>query len=209
MISPSSTLSHGHRRQISTPGFEATRPGIPNMPPHRTHRRGQTVDYGSFGPQSALDRRSATSKVTQLRDFFNEKSGFSRQAMAAQQFMPTSQHDMRFMQSGLPLTQTEQYQAAYMWSPEELQDMYTVSGSSATFPSQVAPALERSASDNPNIKQRSRAQNERQHHPQVQHQKRWESFSHQPQGYPRSLQQLSVQPEALAPKINPYVSCMN
>ncbi|KAJ6028346.1 hypothetical protein N7540_003922 [Penicillium herquei] len=195
MISPSSTLSHGHRRQISTPGFEATRPAMANMPTRRTHRRGQTVDYGSFTPQHTIDRRSATSKVSQLRDYFNEKSGFSRQAMAAQQFMSTSQHDQqRFIPTGLPMVQDEQYQGAYMWGPEELQDMYTAASSPAAFPSHVAPALARSASDNPN------------QNPHVREQKRWESFSQQHNGYPRPMQQLSVQPEAITPKINPYLS---
>ncbi|KAJ5287954.1 hypothetical protein N7478_003640 [Penicillium angulare] len=203
MNSPSSTLSRGHRRQISTPGFEANRPSMANMPPRRTHRRGQTVDYGSFGPQQALDRRSATNKVHQLRDFFNEKSGFSQQALAAQQFMHSSQHGQaQFMHSHLPMSQPEQYQSAYMWNPEELQAMYTMDGSSAAFPAPIAPALARSASDNPNSNSVSTSalhqmQAERQHHLQSRQ---------QANGYAQSMQQLSVQPEGYSPKINPYLS---
>ncbi|KAJ5925700.1 hypothetical protein N7454_008339 [Penicillium verhagenii] len=219
MISPSSTLSHGHRRQISTPGFEATRPVMANMPPRRTHRRGQTVDYGSFGPQSGLDRRSATNKVTQLRDFYNEKAGFSQQAMSTQQLAPSPQHDQRFIPSGHCM-QPEQYQTAYMWNPEELHDMYTA-GSAATFTTSMAPALARSASDNPNSNAASkntmhRIPEERQQHPQPREQKRWEelfpqqfqSMMHKDQanGYDRTMHQLSVQPETISPKINPYLS---
>ncbi|KAJ5760938.1 hypothetical protein N7520_008094 [Penicillium odoratum] len=186
------------------------------MPPRRTHRRGQTVDYGSFGPQSILDRRCATNKVTQLRDFFNEKAGFSRQ-MPTEQFAPMPQHDQRFISSGLP-TLPEQYQSAYMWNPEELQNMYTA-GSSATFPSSIAPALARSASDNPTsnsaMKQTMyRMQEESQQHSQAREQKRWGSFPQQFQsrmykdqanGYDQTMQ-LSVQPERISPKINPYLS---
>ncbi|KAJ5916319.1 hypothetical protein N7504_000334 [Penicillium tannophilum] len=217
MISPSSTL-HGHRRQLSTPGFEVDRPVMANMPPRRTHRRGQTVDYGSFGPQLAVDRRCGTNKVTQLRDFFNEKAAFSRQAMASQQFTSSCQHDQRFIPSGLPL-QPDQYQTAYMWNPEELQEMYTA-GSSATFPTSIAPALARSASDNPSSNSALKSsmhqlQEERQRLSQAREQKRWGSFPQQYQammhkdqanGYDRAMQQLSVQQETVSPKINPYLS---
>lgn len=218
MISPSSTL-HGHRRQLSTPGFEVDRPVMANMPPRRTHRRGQTVDYGSFGPQLAIDRRCGANKVTQLRDFFNEKAAFSRQAMASQQLTSSFQHDQRFIPSGLPL-QPEQYQTAYMWNPEELQEMYTA-GSSATFPTSNAPALARSASDNPSSNSALKnsmhqLQEERQRLSQAREQKRWGSFPQQYQammhkdqanGYDRTMQQLSIQPETISPKINPYLSC--
>jgi regulatory protein SWI5 len=191
-----------------------------NMPARRTHRRGQTVDYGSFGPQLAVDRRCGTNKVTQLRDFFNEKAAFSRQAMASQQFTSSSQHDQRFIPSGLSL-QPEQYQTAYMWNPEELQEMYTT-GSSATFPTSIAPALARSASDNPSSNPALKGsmhqlQEERQRLSQAREQKRWGSFPQQYQAmmhkdhtnvYGRTMQQLSVQPEIDCPKINPYLSCM-
>ncbi|KAJ6093265.1 hypothetical protein N7486_008554 [Penicillium sp. IBT 16267x] len=218
MISPSSTLSHGHRRQLSNPGFEVDRPVMANMPPRRTHRRGQTVDYGSFGPQLTVDRGCGTNKVAQLRDYFNEKAGFSRQATATQQFASSSQHDQRFIPSGLSL-QPDQYQTAYIWNPEELQEMYT-NGSSATFPTSIAPALARSASDNPSSNSglknsMHQIQEERQRLSQAREQKRWGSFPQQYQAmmhkdqvncYDRTMQQFSVQPETISPKINPYLS---
>ena len=220
MISPSSTLSHGHRRQLSTPApFEAAQPPVMSaMPPRRTHRRGQTVDYGSFSSQiPAVDRRNASNKVAQLRDFFNEKSGYSRPVSAAQQFPPSLQQDGQSMMSlGLPTLHEGQYQTSYMWNPEELQDIYAGPGNTASFPTPTAPILSRSASDNPdpNAPLKNAMYRMRQER-QQRDLKRWESISQQPLMIPKeqttiyehSIHQHPVQPEGISPKENPYLSC--
>lgn len=180
--------------------------------PRRTHRRGQTVDYGRFGPQPApLDRRSVTNKVTQLRDYFNEKSGQSRAAATTQKFAAV-QDQQRFMSaaipSGLPPQPTDQYQSAYMWSLEEVPDMYTAAGNPVTFPAQIAPALARSASDNTNPNAISttaihRMRGEQANQVQGRGQNNWDVFSQQAQ----SMQPLSIQSDNISPKMNPYLSC--
>jgi hypothetical protein len=85
---PSSQGPGHHRRQLSTPAYpEAatfTRPVMAGNQPHRAHRRGQTVDYG-YAPQVSAGRRPAPKTVPELRDYFNEKSGYSRQTKPAQQ----------------------------------------------------------------------------------------------------------------------------
>lgn len=214
MISPSSTLSHGHhRRQISTPApFEAAqpRPMATSIPPRRAHRRGQTVDYGSFGPHAAaVDRRNATSKVTRLRDFFNEKSGFSQQGMTAQQFAPAMQDQQSFIPSDLPAH--PQYQSNVMWSREDLEGMYGQVGNAAAFPTPIAPALMRSASDNPDPNAAMKNNIHRMRQDQEQRPRFGQPISmiskEQAAAFAQSMQPVSVQPEAISPKINPYLSC--
>lgn len=208
-----STLSHGHRRQISTPSIEAARhPNMSAMPTRRTHRRGQTVDYGRFGPQAApLDRRCATNKVSQLRDYFNEKSGYARQVAAAQQFEPV-QDQQHYISangpSGVPSQQHDQFESAYMWSLDETPDMYTAAGNPVTFPAPIAPGLARSSSDNPspNATLKSamyRMREERGHQVQGRAQKNWEAFSQQPQ----PMQPLSIPSEGISPQMQSYISC--
>lgn len=219
MIS-SSTLSHGHRRQISTPAlFEAAKPPVlAAMPPRRTHRRGQTVDYGSVSSQiPAVDRRNAPNKVAQLRDFFNEKAGYSRPTSAAYQLQSSQQQDgPSFMPSGIPTAQAAQYQPSYTWSPEELQTICGTPGGPASSAVPTAPPLSRSASDNADAN--ASLKNAMYRMRQVREQRdlqQWESLS-QPQtmipkeqatGYAHSTEQLSVQPERIAFQINPYLSC--
>ncbi|KAJ5594818.1 uncharacterized protein N7459_001026 [Penicillium hispanicum] len=188
------------------------------MPPRRTHRRGQTVDYGSFGSQlPAVDRRHASTKVAQLRDFFNEKSGYSRPIPAAQQFPGCLQQDgSSSTPSSLPTIQQAQYQTSYMWSPEELQGIYASSGNPACLNAPSAPALSRSASDNADPNAPVRNAMYRMHQTREQRDlKQWELLSQQQSmmpkeqagGYARSMQpHLSVQPEDISPKINPYLN---
>ncbi|KAJ5104092.1 hypothetical protein N7532_004621 [Penicillium argentinense] len=155
MISSNPTSTHPghHRRQLSQPFEAAPAPrAMPGAPSYRSHRRGQTVDYAALGPQltsaSRVSRRTAPKTVPELRDFFNEKSGFPRQSGATQQ-QPTAhlrQVDQSFFPSGLPLNSTYN-PMPYMLREEELQGMFeaaTADASSNTY----APGLSRSASDN-------------------------------------------------------------
>ncbi|KAJ5155606.1 hypothetical protein N7492_008409 [Penicillium capsulatum] len=212
MISPSSTLSHGHhRRQISSPApFNVAQPrAMAGLPPRRTHRRGQTVDYGSFSPQAAVDRRSATNKVTQLRDFFNEKSGFPHHALAAQQFASSMQDSQSFTSSNTPVH--SQYQPGLMWTREELDGIYGEMGDTASFPNPVAPALARSASDNTesnaamkhNLHRMRQDRGQRGYYAQ---QNPPMISKEQVAAFTQSMQPVSVQHDDLSPKINPYLS---
>ncbi|KAK5800059.1 hypothetical protein VI817_002271 [Penicillium citrinum] len=154
MISSNATSTHPghHRRQLSQPFEAASAPRhMPGAPSYRAHRRGQTVDYAALGPQlssaNRITRRPAQKTVPELRDFFNEKSGFSSQSVTRTQ-MPTHmrQTEQPFFQNGPP-AQTSYNAMSYMLSEEELQAMYgaaTADISSNTY----APALSRSASDN-------------------------------------------------------------
>lgn len=214
MISPSSTLSHGHhRRQISSPApFELAQPRVMSaIPPRRTHRRGQTVDYSSFGPQAApVDRRNARSKVTQLRDYFNEKSGFPQQGMTALGLAPSLQDPQSFSPSNLPMH--SQYQSNLMWSREELDSIYGQVGNSATFPNPIAPALARSASDNTEsnaaFRQTAhRGRQDREQHSYFSQQNPSMISKEQMAAFAQSMQPVSVQPEDLSSKIHPYLSC--
>ncbi|KAJ5601634.1 hypothetical protein N7510_011168 [Penicillium lagena] len=103
--------SLGHRRQNSTP-FKAKAPTMmaAAAPPYRGHRRGQTVDYGSFGPQIAIDRRNTPKTVTQLRDFYNEKSAIPCQQATMQQnqaYFPVAER--QFVPADLSAHQTYQF----------------------------------------------------------------------------------------------------
>lgn len=212
MNSATSSAGPGHhRRQHSTPApFEAptvTRPPMAGIPPRRAHRRGQTVD---FGPRmSSTDRRHAPKTVPELRDFFNAKSGFSRQVQPAQQAVSYPQQvQQSFIQFGLP-GQEDSYHAcqpSWPWSQEELQDFYQASASAtaSSSASSTAPTLSRSASESSD--KNSPLKNAL--HRMRQEQQSTLSMAQQAQmtGYARPMQQLSVQPEAIAPRIDPY-SC--
>ncbi|KAJ5887967.1 hypothetical protein N7495_008008 [Penicillium taxi] len=215
MISPSSTLSHGHhRRQISAP-FEAVQtPDMSRIPPYRAHRRGETMDYSSFGPQVlSVDRQIAPNKVTQLRDYFNEKAGYQQQTTAAQQFEPSFYQDQQaFNTSGHPL-QPQHYQSNYPWSLDEVQEMYPVSGNPVNLNASIAPALARSASENssPNVTMKGALRNMR----EPRDSRRWQPFPHQARpvfqkgranGYAQSMEHFSVQPEVISSKMNAYLS---
>ncbi|KAJ5588822.1 hypothetical protein N7537_011500 [Penicillium hordei] len=142
-----------HRRQISTPVAPyQPAPVMTNMQPRRSHRRGQTVDYSSFS-QQPMDRHMPKT-VSQLRDYFNEKSGFPYQQRDVQQYQQYAQQPERsFVPSGMHMQQPYQYQPhqslgsdCQAFNQEQLQAIHTTTGSPA--PSSVgAPALSRSASE--------------------------------------------------------------
>lgn len=214
MNSATSSAGPGHhRRQHSTPApFEAptvTRPPMAGIPPRRAHRRGQTVDLSSHAPRMpSTDRRYAPKTVPELRDFFNAKSGFPRQAQPAQQAVSYPQQAQQsFIQSGLPGHEESYhaYQPSWPWSQEELQDFYQASASAtSSSASSTAPALSRSASESSD--KNSPLKNAL-HRMRTEQQNTLSMAQHaQMTGYARPMQQLSVQPEAIAPKIDAY-SC--
>ncbi|KAJ5516770.1 hypothetical protein N7527_008330 [Penicillium freii] len=142
-----------HRRQISTPVAPYQPPVMNNMQPRRSHRRGQTVDYSSFNQQPPMDRHMPKT-VSQLRDYFNEKSGFPYQQRDVQQYQQYAQQpEQSFIPSGMHMQQPYQYQPhqslgsdCQAFNQEQLQAIHTTTGSPA--PSSVgAPALSRSASE--------------------------------------------------------------
>ncbi|KAJ5827086.1 hypothetical protein N7447_003849 [Penicillium robsamsonii] len=150
----SNALGNGrHRRQISTPvaPFELA-PVMTNIQPRRSHRRGQTVDYSSFSQQATMDRHMPKT-VSQLRDYFNEKSGFSYQQKDSQQYQSYAQQPERsFIPSAVHM-QPYQYQPhqslgsdCEAFNQEQLQAIHTTTGSPS--PSSVgAPAMSRSVSE--------------------------------------------------------------
>lgn len=207
---PTSQGPGHHRRQLSTPAFpEAanfTKPAMASNPPHRAHRRGQTVDYG-YATQVSAGRRPAPKTVPELRDYFNEKSGYPRQARPAQQAPPhLQQAQQQFIQNGLPM-QEDAYQAyppSWTWSRDELQELYQASAPSSSPAPSIAPALSRSASEcsdkqSPLKTALHRMRQEQQHKLSMAQQAQMASY--------RPMQQLSVQPEAISPKMDPYLSC--
>ncbi|KUM64410.1 hypothetical protein ACN42_g2700 [Penicillium freii] len=142
-----------HRRQISTPVAPYQPPVMNNMQPRRSHRRGQTVDYSSFNQQPPMDRHMPKT-VSQLRDYFNEKSGFPYQQRDVQQYQQYAQQpEQSFIPSGMHMQQPYPYQPhqslgsdCQAFNQEQLQAIHTTTGSPA--PSSVgAPALSRSASE--------------------------------------------------------------
>lgn len=212
MISTNSTsLRPGHhRRQLSTPApFDAaiTPQAMSAIPTRRTHRRGQTMDYGSYGQQiPAVDQRHASKTVPELRDFFNAKSaGIPQQARNLQQFpayIQRSEHSS--VPSGLPVMQQScQYQSSPMWSQAELQGLYSASAASTSPATTIAPALSRSASESSdkNASLTSALYRMRQER-NLSMMQREQTTRH-----PRVMQPLSVQPEGISPKMNPYLSC--
>lgn len=180
------------------------------IPPHRAHRRGQTVDYSSYAPQVAsAGRQPAPKTVPELRDFFNSKSGSARQARPAQQ-APSylQQAPQRFIQTdlGLPMHENPyQYQQSWTWSQEGLQDFYQASATSPSPASSIAPALSRPASECSNKNSPLKTG----FYPMQREQQKHLSIVQQAQlsGYGRPMQHLSVQPEAISPKMDPYLSC--
>ncbi|KAJ5174404.1 uncharacterized protein N7482_000281 [Penicillium canariense] len=210
MISANSTsLRPGHhRRQLSTPApFDAAiaPQAMSAGQPRRTHRRGQTMDYGSYGQQiPAVDLRHASKTVPELRDFFNAKSaGFFQQAGAAQQFPDyLQQAEQSFIPSGLPAQEPYQYQSSPMWSQEELHGLYSASTATTSLATKIAPPLSRSASEssdkNASLKNALHRMRQERNLSMMQRE--------QVTGYPRAMQPLSVQPEAISPKMNPYIS---
>ena len=144
-----------HRRQISTPAapFEVAAPAImSNMQPRRSHRRGQTVDFSSFSPHVAMDRQHMPKTVSQLRDYFNEKSGYPSQQRNVHQYQSYApQPEQSYIPSGMPVQQSYQYQPSLgsdcqAFNQEQLQAIHASTGSPS--PSSIgAPALSRSASE--------------------------------------------------------------
>jgi regulatory protein SWI5 len=156
MISAASnTMGNGrHRRQISTPGpYEVPTSAV--MHQRRSHRRGQTVDHGSFNPQVAIDRQYMPKTVSQLRDYFNEKSGYPFQHRDVQQYQLYAQQPEQSEQSYFPPGQLAQQPHQYQphislgadcqaFTQDQLQAIHTTSPA----PSSIgAPALSRSASE--------------------------------------------------------------
>lgn len=204
MISTNSTSlrpGHHHRRQLSTPApFDAAivPQSMSAMPTRRTHRRGQTMDYGSYGQQMpAIDRRHASKTVPELRDFFNAKSaGLPQQVRNVQHFQQS------FIPNGLPLQSQYQYQSSPMWSEEELQGLYSASAAPTSPATTIAPALSRSASESSdkNASLQSTLYRMRQERNFAMLQ------GEQAAGRARVMHPVSVQPE-ISPKMNPYLSC--
>ncbi|KAJ5493089.1 hypothetical protein N7539_001835 [Penicillium diatomitis] len=212
MISTNSTsLRPGHhRRQISNPApFEAAivpQP-ISTVSARRMHRRGQTVDYGSYSPQVSMpmDRRTAPKTVPELRDYFNAKStGPHPEARSAQQFsayVPRSEQSM--MSRGPSMAHPNyQYQSAPMWAHDELQEFYTTSMASNSPATTVAPNLSRSASDSSeHIAPSSSALHRMRHERNFLLMQREQAMAQS-----RMSQSLSDQPEIVSAKMNPYLS---
>lgn len=205
-----------HRRQHSTPvPFEAptlARPPMAGIPPRRAHRRGQTVDYGSCTPQMAsAGRRNAPKTVPELRDYFNAKSGFPRHVQSAQQDSSYSQQGQQsFIQSELPAPEDSYhtYQPSWPWSQEELQDLYqaSASGSSSSCASSIAPALSRSASESSDKNSPLKTALHRMRQQQQQQQNLSMAQQARMTGYTRPMQPLSIQPEAVSPRMD-HFSC--
>ncbi|OQE05842.1 hypothetical protein PENVUL_c021G08457 [Penicillium vulpinum] len=215
-----------HRRQISTPvaPFEPA-PVMTNIQPRRSHRRGQTVDYSSFSQQATIDRQMPKT-VSQLRDYFNEKSGFSYQQRDVQQYQSYAQQPERsFIPSAMHIQQPYQYQShqplgsdCQAFNQEQLQAIHTTTGSPA--PSSVgAPALSRSASEsseNTPLKlalhrmQQEQFSNQQQQQQQYTGNADWELFpqrnmqmasNEQVTAYAGPMHPVSVQPKAPSAKI--------
>ncbi|KAJ6167827.1 hypothetical protein N7497_000670 [Penicillium chrysogenum] len=215
-----------HRRQISTPVAPyQPAPVMTNMQPRRSHRRGQTVDYSSFSQQPTMDRHMPKT-VSQLRDYFNEKSGFPSQQRDVQQYHSYAQQPERsFIPSSMHIQQPYQYQPhqslgsdCQAFNQEQLQAIHTTTGSPA--PSSVgAPALSRSASEsseNTPLKLALHRMQQEQFSTQQQQQQQfignadWELFpqrnmpmgqNEQVTAYAGSMHPVSVQPKAPSAKI--------
>ncbi|KXG48874.1 Zinc finger, C2H2 [Penicillium griseofulvum] len=217
----SNALGSGrHRRQISTPAPFELAPVMTNMQPRRSHRRGQTVDYSAFSQQATMDRHMPKT-VSQLRDYFNEKSGFSYQQR--EQYQSYTQQPERSFIPAMHMQQPYQYQPhqslgsdCQAFNQEQLQAIHTTTGSPA--PSSVgAPALSRSASEcseNTPLKLALHRMQQEQFSNQQQQQfignADWELFpqrnmpmsqNEQVTAYAGSMHPVSVQPKAPSAKI--------
>ncbi|KAJ5095374.1 hypothetical protein NUU61_004730 [Penicillium alfredii] len=226
------SLGHGHRRQISTPApFEAAPTVMANIPQPRGHRRGQTVDFASLSPQMTAARRNTPTTVSQLRDFFNEKSGHSRHSNAAQQYPSYSNQVDRPFTSDLPTQQAYSFQSAASmgsFNQEQLQAINVQAGDMSSPTSSIATALSRSSSQDSDTAALKQAlyrmqQEQGQRNPQVfanqsQHPVDtvdWELFpqnhmsaiqKQHASGYTRSMHPLSVQPESRSDKAQTHNS---
>ncbi|KAJ5793629.1 hypothetical protein N7457_000228 [Penicillium paradoxum] len=226
MQSAPNALGNGrHRRQISTPAAQFDAPVMANMQTRRSHRRGQTVDYSSYSQQATMDRY-APKTVSQLRDYFNEKAGYSSRDV--QQYQSYAQQpEQSFMPSAMTMQQAYQYQShpslgadCQAFNQEQLQAIHTSTGSPA--PSSIgAPALSRSASqssDNTPLKfalhhmQQGQFSNQ---HQQYAGNPDWELFpqhsmpmvqQEQATTYAGAMHQVSVQPKAPSAKILSQIS---
>jgi regulatory protein SWI5 len=226
--STSNALGNGrHRRQISTPAAPFDAPFMGNMQPRRSHRRGQTMDYSSFSHQATMDRHQPKT-VSQLRDYFNEKSGFQSQRDVQQYQSYAQQPEQSFFPSGMHIQQPYQYQNepslgsdCQAFNQEQLQAIHTTTGSPA--PSSVgAPALSRSASESsentPLKLALHRMQQEQFSNQQHQHfagNADWELFpqpnmpmvqNEQVTAYAGPMHPVSVQPKAPSAKILSQIS---
>ncbi|CAG8257451.1 unnamed protein product [Penicillium salamii] len=153
MITAPNALGNGrHRRQISTPAAPYEVPTSAIMHQRRSHRRGQTMDYGSFNPQASVDRQYMPKTVSQLRDYFNEKSGFPCQQRDVHQYQSYGQQpEQSYFPSELPAQQSYQYQPQASLGAECQafdQDQLQAIHAASPVPSSIgAPALSRSASE--------------------------------------------------------------
>jgi regulatory protein SWI5 len=100
------------------------------------------------------------------------------------------------------LQQSCQYQSSPMWSQAELQGLYSASAASTSPATTIAPALSRSASESSdkNASLTSALYRMRQER-NLSMMQREQTTRH-----PRVMQPLSVQPEGISPKMNPYLS---
>lgn len=184
------------------------------------------MDYSSFSPQAAMDRHYMPKTVSQLRDYFNEKSGFQSQPQGVQQYQSYAQQpEQSYFPSGLPAQQSCQSQhqdslavRCQAFSQEQLQAIH---GASPAPSSTGAPALSRSASEsseNTPLKlalhrmQQEQSSNYRQH---FSNQADWELFPRrdmpmaqngQVTAYVESMHPVSVQPKAPSAKILSHMS---
>lgn len=229
MITTPNALGNGrHRRQISTPAAPYEVPTSAIMHQRRSHRRGQTMDYGSFNPHATVDRQYMPKTVSQLRDYFNEKSGFPSQQRDIQQYTSyADEPEQSYFPSGLPMQQSYQYQPqaslggdCQAFDQGQLRAIHAASPA----PSSIgAPTLSRSnseSSENTPLKLAlHRMQREQSSSQQLQrqtsYQADWELFSQrnlqvapheQVTAYVESMQPVSVQPKAPSAKILSHIS---
>jgi regulatory protein SWI5 len=215
-----------HRRQISTPApYEV--PTSVVMHQRRSHRRGQTVDYGSFNPQPAIDRQYMPKTVSQLRDYFNEKSGFPYQQRDVQQYQSYAQQpEQSYFPPGQLAQQPHQYQSqaslgadCQAFSQDQLQAIHTTSPA----PSSIgAPSLSRSASESSEntplklaLHRMQQEQFSNQQHQQFTDHNDWELFPQRNMpmiknepvtAYAGQMYPVSVQPKAPSARILSQIS---
>jgi regulatory protein SWI5 len=99
-----------------------------------------------------MDRQHMPKTVSQLRDYFNEKSGYPSQQRNVHQYQSYApQQEQSYMPSGMPVQQSYQYQPSLgsdcqAFNQEQLQAIHASTGSPS--PSSIgAPALSRSTSE--------------------------------------------------------------
>ncbi|KAJ5332041.1 uncharacterized protein N7506_005824 [Penicillium brevicompactum] len=227
MITTPNALGNGrHRRQISTPAAPYEVPTSAIMHQRRSHRRGQTMDYGSFNPQATIDRQYMPKTVSQLRDYFNEKSGFPSHQRDVQQCPSYAEEpEQSYFPSGLPSQQSYQYPPqASLGADCQAFDHEQLRGIHAESPapsSTGAPTMSRSASESSEntplklaLHRMQREQSSNQQH-QSNHHADWELFAQrnlsvapheQVTAYVESMHPVSVQPKAPSAKILSQIS---